>query len=632
MAPSKRRIDTPSKPGTPRRNGNASAAVVGPRRAQRELRADRLAGRYSLVQLEIVGWIVVAVVALGIRLINVDGAPLQPTESVLAIDSWRILSHEGIQLGPSPLLIYLNTLLFLLLGATDAVARLLPVLVGTAVALSPVVLRHRLGKVGALAAAALQATSPTLIFASRTVDPTILTVGLGLGLVLVAERYLRTSRPWLLYAGAVLIALLLMSGPLAYDLAIILIGFVVVSGSEGVRDSLTTPPGDGDPTALDGGGSKPGRLFGSHELSGTKLRYVAMAFAGTILLVGTGLATNLEGLGVSLAAPLSAWAASLAGFGPHPAWLFPGLLLGYEPFALLFGLGGAVLAFRQRRSFEVFLAWWACIGFLLLVLGDGADPTWNALIVVPLGLLAGSAVDALSAWFVGTEQLRRLAIFSAVACPLIATMLIAFGYVTLPNPVIPPEVALAPPLALLAFAASFAFGYDWRSAFHASAVLAAVCLLAFNVHAAMFLNPGGELNPAEFFTGSVTSLDARRMATDVGTVVDELGIAQQLEGRAVNQTVEVTSQFADPLAWYLKGDPNVEVVSQVTDAPGIAIEASTAKAPRGAYAGELFQYSDSAARPALSFTGLWRWWIYHEAGAPTGTYVKVYVKTQLARP
>ncbi|MGH2461964.1 MAG: hypothetical protein ACRDIY_24170, partial [Chloroflexota bacterium] len=287
--------------------------------------------------------------------------------------------------------------------------------------------------------------------------------------------------------------------------------------------------------------------------------------------------------------------------------------------------------FHERRPFGIFLGWWATIGFLLLVLSDG-DPIWNALVVVPLGLLTGVAVDWLPAMLVVRDQRRRLAIFAAVVCPLVATTLIACGYVTLPDPIVPWEVALAPPLALIAFAVSFGFGYDWGSARRATGVVALFCLVAFNIHAATLLNPGGALDPDGLFVGSATSPDVSHLTSDLATVLDELNIAQQIEGRNVSQSVEIAGPFADPLRWYLRNDADVRVVDQASDSPAIAILGSAAKAPRGSYAGETFQFSVSVPPPLVSPGTAWRWWMYHEAGRRAETYVKVYVKTQLAQP
>lgn len=612
MAAPKRRSGKAIKGDGARLNGAAIAALPVQRTMEQSPPAGGLAVTWR--QLEVWAWIALAAIALGLRLLNVDGSPLQPSEGTLAMDSWRILQREGIQIGAAPLLIYLNAVLFLMLGATDAVARGLPALVGTAVALSPILLRHRLGRIGALAAALCLVTSPTLIFASRTVDPTILSVGLGLGLALMAERWSRSHRPGYLYAGAALAALLLMSGPLAFYLVIILVGFMII-----LRQYS--------------GAARMWKIISANlpHSSSSRLHLLA-TFVLTFAIVGTGLATNLDGLGVSVAGPLAAWAAGLSGFGGQGIWLFPALLVGYEPCALILGIAGAVLALRRERWFEIFLVWWAVVGFVLLALSDGRDPVSCALIVVPLGLLAGVALDPLPARLAERTELQRFGIFAAVALSLVATVMIATGYVTLPDPIVPSELALAPPLLLIAFVAGYAFNYGWPSAFRASAAVAAFCLFVFNVHAATLLNPGGQLNPAELYTGTATSVDVRPLATDVSTILDELQIAQQLQGRNVNQTVEIAAPFADPLAWYLKGEPDVQIVDQVTDAPGIAVLAANSKAPRGSYAGELYQFSVSAPRPALTPVGLWRWWIYREATPRTQTYVKVYVKTQLAPP
>jgi hypothetical protein len=73
-------------------------------------------------------------------------------------------------------------------------------------------------------------------------------------------------------------------------------------------------------------------------------------------------------------------------------------------------------------------------------------------------------------------------------------------------------------------------------------------------------------------------------------------------------------------------------VPSVDDAPAVAIVAAQTKAPRGAYAGETFQLSSSASLPGVNWKEIARWWLYRESPDETNTYVKVFVKTQLARP
>src|SRR5579883_2321649 len=169
--------------------------------------------------------------------------------------------------------------------------------------MSPLVLRHRLGRIGALVAAAVLATSPTLVFASRLVDPVLVTVALGLGLVLAVENYTRVRRRSYLVFAAVLAGFLLLSGPLACDLLVILIGFAVIYRSEMLHPERINAPNevgllDAHREWMDEAGSGVER----DRASGGSTRLLIF-LAGTVLLLGSGLGTNLGGVGESLAAP-----------------------------------------------------------------------------------------------------------------------------------------------------------------------------------------------------------------------------------------------------------------------------------------------------------------------------------------
>jgi hypothetical protein len=619
--------ELPSRPLTP----PAPAAPNGTARSEK-------AGLALPLRWELVAWLLVAGLAIGLRLLNLDGAPLQPAEATLALDSWRLVQHTdvspaatGVVLGSAPLLVYLNAFWFLLLGSTDAVARGTSMAAGVLVVLSPALLRRTIGRTGALVAAVALATSPTLVFASRTVAPTSLVLALGWGLVLLVAAFGQTRQARYLYGAAALVPLLLMAGPAAYLLVVAALSFAAwvwwAWGRRVTRPAgtlgLVAPPATWLPAPPAG---EPWRL------SPVLARGAGLAFGVTAVVVATGLGTNLDGLGVALSAPLGAWATSLQGLSLPAAWLFPAILIGYELLVLVFGVVGAVAAIRRASFFGVFLAWWAVVALVLLLLSDGQHPLWSALVVLPLGLLTGAAVDHLPTVYRDAPSRQRLAVIAAVVLPLVATTMIAMGNVTLPQPNVPVWVGAVPPLAIVTFVAYALLWYDWATVRSAVTVLALFCLLLFDIHASMRLSPGGPLNPAELFTGTATSPDVAALTRDVSLVVDELQIDQQINGMPVTDDVEVAAPYADPLAWYLHRLPTVRVVDAVTDAPAIAIVGASAPAPRGPYAGQLFQFSRNAPPPSLTFGGLWRWWIYHETGSGTDTYVKVYVKTQAASP
>lgn len=610
-----------SDPVQPRPNGVHPPATV-----------DRAQQRIAW---EPIGWLVVLAVALGSRLINLDGNPLQPNEAALAMDSWRILHlsqtsqdfGRSFVVGPAPLLVYANVLLFFLLGSTDAVARALPMLVGTLMVASPLLLRRRLGRLGALATGALLATSSTLIFASRSVDPAILASGLGLFLVVALARYLEVPRVSWLMAGGVFAALLVISGPAAYPVVVAFGGLVLVYAAERSTRHLRVQPG-----SL-GFFAQAAPVFPVSPvldaLDRRDLRASLLAAGITLGAVSTGLATHLPGFGESLSGPLTIWAQALGQFDLGSLWLFPMILVSYEPLILAAGIVGAVLALRTGKFFEAALVWWAAASVLVVLLSGADNPLWIATVIPPLAFLGGAALDRLPE-LLATRQRRRLLVpFGAVVGVFGVTMLIALGNTSLPDPAVPRFVALAPPLAILAFVLYFAATYGLPTTGAMAATVGTVALLYLQLHAALLLSPGRALNPGELFLDTATSPDVRTLASQVSLIQDELTIDQQNAGLPVTTDVQILAPYADPLAWYLRRLPDTTVVTSATGSPAIVVLDEKGKPPAGGYAGQVFQFSTSAPRPTPTYVGVVHWWLYHQTPDATATNVKVFVKAQV---
>lgn len=277
--------------------GVVAAAPGGQPRAPRPRFAPPV--RFQMSHVEAAAWIVIGGIAILFRLLRLGDAPLRPAESVLAYDSLRIVLDHGVSVSSSPLLIYLNSLVFLA-GPSDTLARMIPALLGCLIALSPLFMRSILGRFGSLAAALLLATSPSLVFVSRSVDGTVLALVLGLGLVVFADRYLSFRAPRDLYLAALSAALLLISGPSAYDL---IVAFVTYAAA---RLFLGEPVGTVyQPGAL--GITAPGFLAFRRRValegllpdSATMAR-VGIVFAATLVFGATALLTNVEGIGTRL--------------------------------------------------------------------------------------------------------------------------------------------------------------------------------------------------------------------------------------------------------------------------------------------------------------------------------------------
>ena len=346
-------------------------------------------------------WILIAVVALVLRLARLDAAPLNSSEAREATLAWRAATGQGMPgSGYSPLLFSANALLFALGGASDSLARLWPVLCGSGLALTPFLLRRRIGRMGALAAGAYLAFSPIALFASRQLDGAIV-AALGVMLFLggliyffdgVAEDNNDTvqdnadvvednadavekapdtdRRIWLtLSAGG--LALAVVSSSSAFGLLLPL-GLAWLSlawvRSENQMQRLW-------------------KAFSPH------LNYALMAFLLGALALSTALGWNLGGLG-AVGDLLPAW---IARFGPASNAL-PSpftLLTVYELLALLFGFGGLVWAVLHKHRFGSVVGAWAAAGTLLLLVMPGRTRLDTLWLLLPLVLLAGIALEQL---------------------------------------------------------------------------------------------------------------------------------------------------------------------------------------------------------------------------------------------
>jgi hypothetical protein len=118
-------------------------------------------------------------------------------------------------------------------------------------------------------------------------------------------------------------------------------------------------------------------------------------FFGTLLLVPTTLLLHLEGL-QAVANLFPAWINYFAPWaGDQPLGYPVAALAVYEPLLLLFGLAGAVVAFRRRDLLGRLLAVWAAVALFIALLAGGRGPGDVLLIVGPLALLAGDAIGRL---------------------------------------------------------------------------------------------------------------------------------------------------------------------------------------------------------------------------------------------
>jgi len=327
---------------------------------------------------------VLGLLALASRFYGLGDRPLTAPEATQALHAWQATGGPGGDaLTASPLLFAGQALAFTLLSASDGAARLLPALAGIVLVALPYLLRHRLGRAGALAASALLLISPTLLFTSRDASGDLLLLTAGLATVVGLVGWVDFCQPAYLYLAAVSAALALIASSGVYTSIVALAVGCALLAFLGRR------------TVGDAGWSSlrtAWREARSHE---RWFRTGLALFFGTLVLVPTTLFLHLESL-QAVADLFPGWInhfAPWAGDQP-PGYPLAALAL-YESVPLVFGLAGSIAAFRRRDLLGRLLAVWAGVALSVALLAGGRGPGDLLLIVGPLAILAGGAIGRL---------------------------------------------------------------------------------------------------------------------------------------------------------------------------------------------------------------------------------------------
>lgn len=340
---------------------------------------NRPTNRFSI---EVFLWGLIAALALGLRLLHLDAAPLSSAEAREALPAWQMATGQPVnqlsdqptvQFTQSPFLLVTNAALFALCGATDALARLWPALFGSLLVLMPGLLfRERLGRLGALIAGLYVAVSPTALFAARQLDgATIVAVGVlaWLGGLL---RFLDSGRrSWLTLAASGLV--------LAATAGSVACGWVLTFGLAWLGLAWAWP------------GRRADELW---RLVRPHLLHVLVVSLLVALALATGLGWNLAGVG-AMGDLVADWFRRFRPVSDDFVASPIVLLAVYEPLALLFGIGGLVWAVRRTWRLGVLLGLWAGLQVVIASLMPGRLPLDTLGIVLPLALLTGYAVRVL---------------------------------------------------------------------------------------------------------------------------------------------------------------------------------------------------------------------------------------------
>lgn len=529
-----------------------------------------------------------------LRFVALGSRPLDNDEAAIAVQSWQAIRGGSVDLLSQPLLTYGGAIVFLLVGASDTAARLLPALAGTAMVVLPYFLRGYLGRLGALAAAYLLAISPSLVFFSGTADSAIIAIALMLALVTLLVHPEWRLRP---YLAGLTIGLMLMSGPLGLaSLALVGVGvaYIVLMGRRVEENGLAGAMAD-----------LPDRQFWARAGSAAAIAYG---------LVATGFGANLHGLQAGLPDALETWLAG-AGFSSQPGLL----LLSYEPLALVL----AVLALAwgvARRPTDNILAGWAILSLALATLTAGSHPDMVLLALLPLLLLAGQLVGYLFTLLGDGEFRRPFGLLCLGLGPWIFLLYLWSGHFSRPGAdamkalgATPPAVLLIPiGIAILSVIGYAIYRLGPFSAGQSLALFAALLLAAFSIHTSFAIIQPDLEAPAQLLLARPTSTDVRTLARELQDTVDALAF---LPG---SRQVQVEERFRLPLAWYLRDVRDLSFVPRVSDGVAIAVLGVDSPAPSSKYKGRRYQLAfDMQGRPLYSGADrLWRWFMYREPTAP----------------
>jgi len=595
-------------------------AAEGKKKSLTRLKSERSTVPLSWLTVEVALYILIGMIAAGLRFYALGAQPLRESEAVQALAAWRFLGFQiwdlGFEVGYSPLLFLVNVFGFALLGASEAMARLVPALSGTALAVLPYFLRRHLGRSGALVASILLALSPSTLFFSRHLGGPIVVATCVLAMLIGFFSYLDSKQPKYAYLTAGALALSLSADPMVYTFVLIFGTFLVLLG---LVDRLAN---------VNMGWSAVLAAWRTAREEKDLLKNSVLVLAVVLVLVCTAFLLNFAGLPAALDF-LSTWLTQL---GPQPGaqpWhYYLQLLVLYEPLILVFGLIGLVYHYlRQRDLLTTFLLYWTVAAVVIYTLAGQKAPGNVLLLVLPLALLAslllGRFWDQLAqaaAW--GVEGL-----FAALSLPVVVYFAIQLAGYASSGQAVYLYLAL---LALIVLPSLVVLCWMWVGqgpALRCGGIILLLVLAMLTVGLSMGLNYHHAADPREPMVAEATSPGM----IDLVTTLERVSSHQEGDPHTIAVTVEEAT--GPVLAWHLRDFGNtrfVETLSPSIETP-VVITPAEGEEPTlgGSYVGQSFALQTTWNLQGLTRTEIVRWLLYREAPTPVKSRdVVLWVKQQ----
>ena len=584
---------------------NDAGAISGAR--------QRISGR------AVAGLLLFAALAVASRFWALGDRPLHHDESIHAYQSWTLSRGGDWRYDPAyhgPFLYYVNALVYKILGATDATARVMPAIFGLILIAFAFPLRRWIGRNAALVYAVFVLLSGHFWYFSRFIREDLYSLVFTLATIVAFQRFLETDRSrWLLGAAAAF-AFAGVTKENAYMTGVLFVAYAVWC----LVRTATAPRGPRPQAALTGA------LRWAAARSGP-----IVTAAILFLIIWAGMYTafgKYPGDWLAIPKAVKYWMGQHAiARIPGPWWYYFPQLAYYETATLV----AALFAFRWRD--------WR------------SDPLLRTMLVASPPLAVYVAIRAKFPAFGGPAALVALVLF--VAGWVVATFLL--------KP--PPESTLSPFVQFLAFWAVGSLAiYAWArekvpwltvhpllpltilgamgvtrlwddrgrtSRRVALAVVAA--LFAVNVRGAWLAvfrygahDVAKEPGHAEMLAYVQTSRD----------LVRSLEVVQRAKARVApgQNVITVAGESAWPLTWYLRDVPTAWA-TRIDQASTPVIIADWD--PEGALEKQLSEKYDAkrvpirawwfpeprteAGKTRPTLKDFFRWWLFHEIWSPIGS-------------
>ncbi|HEY70508.1 MAG TPA: hypothetical protein G4O08_08000 [Anaerolineae bacterium] len=554
--------------------------------------------KLATIRIEVLLYLLLAMAAAWLRMANLEWPPLDNAEAAQALavlqetpaasSLWT--ENDSIHSISSTYKV-LTTAVFQLFGTSDACARLIPALFGLVLVFTPLLVREQLGSARTLVTAYILGFSPTLIAASRTAGGITLTaVGILVAFVLMLYSDNKARGIWIAIA----------------------LGFALASGEEAI-------------TALIGLGitlvvawlQQPASEEEDEQESDGVSRYLWLAPI-VALVIASGFGFHLRGISDlfdSLANWFHGWTHP-RGVQPLTLWA---ILPFYESLILVLGIGGAILAWRRQNRRGFVTLSWVLVSMVLASIYPARQPSYVVFAVIPLALLASSALVALmEQWaetHLGTE------IIGLVSMILVAFI---FGYLNLTafssGALLPVEdssmlllFAGAVVVLLVAGILLFGLGWSWELAWRGVSITVVMVCFAFSFAAGYGQSLGPNAGTGRELWRPQASTSGMSMLVGV---LENLSVAQT--GCRDCVELEVSPDITPGLAWALRdfsqarlADPLLEVQAPIVLMPeygGLSGLANT-------YTGQVISISERWGWNGSIPRYLVDWLIYRDAPA-----------------